>query len=603
MDTTNPDRIRNFSIIAHVDHGKSTLADRILQLTGSIAERDFKPQYLDRLDVERERGVTVKMQAVRINYTADDGHNYVLNLIDTPGHVDFSYEVSRSLNACEGVLLVVDAAQGVEAQTMANYFLARDAGLFVIPVLNKVDLPTADPARVRDELELILDLESEHSLEVSAKEGIGIRGVLEAIVQRIPPPANLPPPTRALVFDSHYDTYLGVVAYVRVVSGYLEPGMPIMLMAEKSRFDIAEIGTFSPEMTPAKRLGPGEVGYLTAGIKDIKQLRVGDTITCRDDPAPERLPGYRPIKPMVYCAFFAAEAENYEDLRDALDKLALNDAALIYEAESSSVLGFGFRCGFLGLFHMEIIQERLEREHGISLVATAPTVVYRIHYSETDVREIKNPSDFPENRKVLKVEEPFVRASVITPEEYMGAVMELSQEKRGAFDSMDYISDQRVKLVYYIPLSEIIFDYFDKLKSCSRGYASLDYEYEGFRESDLVKLNVLVGGRAVDSLSMIVHRDQAYYRGKRIVEKLRKLIPRHMFDVPLQAAIGGRIIARETIPALKKNVTAKCYGGDITRKRKLWEKQKEGKRRMKNVGNVEIPQEAFLSVLEIKKDS
>jgi GTP-binding protein LepA len=602
MDTTNPDRIRNFSIIAHVDHGKSTLADRILQITGSIADRDFKPQYLDRLDVERERGVTVKMQAVRINYKAKDGKTYVLNLIDTPGHVDFSYEVSRSLNACEGVLLVVDAAQGVEAQTMANFFLAHDAGLAVIPVLNKIDLPTADPVRVREELEFILDLDGDSALEVSAKAGIGIAEVLEALVQRIPPPANEPPPTRALVFDSHYDPYLGVVIYVRVVSGFLEPGMPILFMAEKRKYEIAELGTFSPEMTQAKRLGPGEVGYITAGIKDIKLLRVGDTITSQDNPAPERLPGYRPIKSMVYCAFFAAEAENYEDLRDALDKLTLNDAALVCEPESSAVLGFGFRCGFLGLFHMEIIQERLEREHGISLVATAPTVVYRIHLSEEEVIEIKNPSDYPENRKIHKVEEPYVRASVITPEEFMGAVMELSQDKRGVYDSMEYISDQRVKLVYYIPLSEIIFDYFDRLKSCSRGYASLDYEYEGFRESDLIKLNVLVGGQNVDSLSMIVHKDQGYQRGKRIVEKLRKLIPRHMFDVPLQAAIGSRIIARETIPALKKNVTAKCYGGDITRKRKLWEKQKQGKRRMKNVGNVEIPQEAFLSVLEIKKD-
>lgn len=600
-DFMDPSLIRNFSIIAHVDHGKSTLADRILQLTGSVGEREFKPQFLDRLDVERERGVTVKMQAVCIHYHADDGRDYVLNLIDTPGHVDFSYEVSRSLAACEGVLLVVDAAQGIEAQTMANCYMAREAGLVIIPVLNKIDLPTSDPARVLEELELVLEVDTAGALEVSAKEGTGVRAVLEAIVSRVPPPAGEPAPTRALVFDSHYDTFLGVVAYVRVVSGYIESDMNILLMAEKKKCTVTGLGVFAPAMTPAKRLGPGEVGYLTAGIKTLRDLKVGDTVTTFADPAPTQLPGYRPVKPMVYCAFFASEAENFEGLRDALEKLALNDSSLVYEPESTSILGFGFRCGFLGLFHMDIIQERLEREYQISLVATAPTVVYRLYIEGSEPYEIKNPSDFPEGRKISKVEEPYVRASIITPDDYLGPIMELAREKRGEYLGTEYISDKRVRLTYMLPLSEILYDFFDRLKSCTRGYASLDYEFDGFRASDLVRLNVLVGGQAVDSLSAIVHRDNAYYRGRRVVERLKELIPRHQFEVALQASVGSRIIARETIPAMKKNVTAKCYGGDITRKRKLWEKQKAGKRRMKNVGSVQIPQEAFLSILEVKK--
>ncbi|MFH1538093.1 MAG: translation elongation factor 4 [bacterium] len=601
MEKTDPRKIRNFSIIAHVDHGKSTLADRILELTGSVLERDFKPQFLDRLEVERERGVTVKLQAVRILYKADDGETYILNLIDTPGHVDFSYEVSRSLAACEGVLLVIDAAQGIEAQTLANFHLAKDAGLTIIPVLNKIDLPTANPERVREEIELVLDLDGADTLEVSAKDGTGVREVLEAVVHRVPPPEPGPGPARGLVFDSHYDQFRGTVAYVRMFAGDITANEDIILMAAGKKFEVSEVGFFSPDITPAKSLGPGEVGYMMAGIKDLHDLHVGDTITAAKNPAPAPLPGYKPVKPMVYCGFFAAEAEEFQNLRDALEKLALNDSSLFYEPESSSVLGFGFRCGFLGLFHMEIVQERLEREYETDLVATAPTVMYRIFTTETDFIEIKNPSDYPEGRQVKRVEEPFVRATVLAPDTYVGAIMELSREKRGVYKSMDYITEKRVRLVYEMPLSEIIFDYFDRLKSCSRGYASLDYDFIGFVESDMVKLNVLVGGRVADSLSMIVHRDFAYNRGKRVVERLRKLIPRHLFDVTIQAALGTRIIARETIPALRKNVTAKCYGGDITRKRKLIQKQREGKRRMKNIGNVQIPQEAYLSILEPEK--
>ncbi|HOX27552.1 MAG TPA: translation elongation factor 4 [bacterium] len=604
-EVTRLERIRNFSIIAHIDHGKSTLADRLLEITGAVNARDFRPQFLDRLDVERDRGVTVKLQAVRISYTSRrDGEVYVLNLIDTPGHVDFSYEVSRSLAACEGVLLVVDASQGIEAQTMAHFYLAREHNLVIIPVINKIDLPTADIERVKEEIELVLGLDSEKAILVSAKDGSGTEDLLEAIVERVPPPETPSDgaAVRALVFDSHYDTYRGAIAYARVFSGEIKKGGRIRLMEGGTDNEVTEVGVFKPEMSQADRLSPGEVGYIVAAIKDIQELQVGDTITLADAPASEPLPGYRRLKSMVYCGFFASEAENYEDLRDALEKLALNDAALSYEPESSSVLGFGFRCGFLGLFHMEIIQERLEREYGIGLVATAPTVVYRVFLENGKMTEIKNPSEFPDSVKIAKVEEPYVRASIFTPEEYIGPMMELAKDKRGDFVTMDYISEKRVKIVYLLPLSEVIFDFFDKLKSNSHGYASLDYEYDSYRESNLVKLDVLINDKSVDSLSMIVHRDSAYYRGRRIAEKLRELIPRHMFAVPIQAAIGGRIIARETIPAMRKNVTSKCYGGDITRKRKLLEKQKEGKKRMKSVGSVEIPQEAFLSILSIEKE-
>ncbi len=602
MSNTPIEHIRNFSIIAHIDHGKSTLADRILQAVGAVEARDFRPQFLDRLDVERDRGVTVKLQAVRLSYTASDGITYALNLIDTPGHVDFSYEVSRSLAACEGVLLIVDASQGIEAQTMAHYYLAKEHDLVIIPVINKIDLPTADIARVREEIELVLDLSGDDIVEVSAKEGLGVGALMETIVRRIPPPTPMEGQTRALVFDSHYDTYRGAIAYARVYSGSIARDQRLQFIETGTVHDVTEVGVFTPEMQPVDSLGPGEVGYIVCGLKNIHDLHVGDTLTLASDPAPESLPGYRRLQSMVFCGFFAAESENYEDLRDALERLALNDAALIYEPESSSVLGFGFRCGFLGLFHMEIIQERLEREHNISLVATAPTVVYKIYLEGDKVLEIKNPSEYPDRVKVVKVEEPYMRAQIIMPDEYVGPVMELAKDKRGDFVSMDYISDKRVKIVYLMPLSEVIFDFFDKLKSCSRGYASLDYEFDSFRESDLVRLDILVGGKQVDSLSMIVHRESSQYRGRRIVEKLRKLIPRQMFEVPIQSAIGGRIIARETIPPVRKNVTAKCYGGDITRKRKLLEKQKEGKKRMKSVGNVEIPQEAFLSVLQIEKE-
>ncbi len=594
--------IRNFSIIAHVDHGKSTLADRVLEITGAVEAREFRPQYLDKLDVERERGVTVKLQAVRLNFRAADGNEYKLNLIDTPGHVDFSYEVSRSLAACEGVLLVVDAAQGVEAQTMAHYFLAIEHDLVVIPIINKIDLPTADPERIMEEIEMVLGLDSDNAVPVSAKEGTGVNEMLEAIVKYIPPPKIGSGPMRALIFDSHYDSYRGAIAYVRVCSGSIAPGDRVKMMYTNKTFEVTEVGWFAPDMTSIDRLHSGEVGYIIGSIKDIKSIQVGDTITHVETPATEPLPGYRRMNPMVYCGFFAADSEDYEDLRDAIEKLALNDSALVYEAESSAVLGFGFRCGFLGMFHMEIIQERLEREYNLQLVATAPTVVYKIYVSGNEVIEIKNPSEFPDHLKIEKVEEPFVKTTIITPEEYIGVIMEITKEKRGEYVEMDYISDKRVKLTYLMPLSEVIFDFFDKLKSNSRGYASLDYEMHSYRASDLIKLDILVNDKVVDSLSMIVHRAGAYYRGRKVVEKLRTLIPKHMFIIPLQAAIGGKIIARETISAMRKNVTAKCYGGDITRKRKLLEKQKEGKRRMKSVGNVDIPQEAFLSILQIEKE-
>ncbi|MEW5945527.1 MAG: translation elongation factor 4 [bacterium] len=593
---------RNFGIIAHIDHGKSTLADRILEITGTIPKNELKPQHLDRLEVERERGVTVKMQAVQIDYTASDGELYHLNLIDTPGHVDFSYEVSRSLAACEGVLLLVDAVQGVEAQTIANYMLALSENLVIIPVINKIDLPAADISRVSEEMKEALDIHPGDILLASAKEGRGVCEVLDAVVSRIPPPSIEEGETRSIIFDSHYDTFRGVVAYVRVFSGALRKGDMITLMSSGRRYEISEIGVFKPEMSPRERLDSGDVGYLIAGIKEPGEVRIGDTVTLAEGPASKPLPGYKKLVPMVYAGYFPSEGESFENLRAALMKFGLNDPSLVFEHERSGIFGYGYRCGFLGLFHMEIVQERLEREYEVSIVATAPTVVYRVFLREDEYIEIKNPTEYPENRKLLKVQEPYVRLTVVAPVEFIGAVMELCREKRGEFRNTEYLSEKRVSLEYLLPLSEVIFDFFDRLKSCTRGYGSMNYEFASYLDSDLVKLKILVGGREADSLSLIVHRDEAYRRGRRIVERLRKAIPRHQFEVSVQAAVGSRVIARETIPPMRKNVTAKCYGGDVTRKRKLIEKQKAGKKRLKNVGNVRIPQEAFLAILDTVRE-
>lgn len=592
--------IRNFCIIAHVDHGKSTLADRLLEATGAIEHGTPVEQVLDTMDLERERGITIKMTAVRLRYAARDGQTYQLNLIDTPGHVDFTYEVSRSLAACEGAILVVDAVQGVEAQTIANTNLAYNQGLAIIPVINKVDLPAAEPDRVKEEMEHALLIDPDEVIFASAKEGIGIEEVLEAIVQRVPPPQGDPnAPLRALVYDSHYDPYVGVVAYVRVVDGRIVPGDRIMFMSNGKVFEVAQVGYFTPRLQPAEALGTGEVGYLTASIKSVKDAQVGDTITSADCPAKTPLPGFRKVKPMVFCGLYPVEGDRYPDLRDALEKLSLNDAAIAFEPENSAALGFGFRCGFLGLLHMEIVQERLEREFGLQLIATAPSVAYKVHLEDGTELEIDNPTHWPNQGIIEKVEEPVVFATVMVPNDYVGAVMELCMGRRGEFVKMEYPTPQRVILYYRLPLSEILLDFYDQLKTRTRGYASFDYEPAGYSEVDAVKIDVLINGDPVDALSFIAPRERAYPRAKMLVERLKEVIPRQQFEVRLQAAIGSRVIASETIKPFRKNVIAKCYGGDITRKRKLLERQKEGKKRMKQVGSVEVPQEAFLSVLKI----
>jgi GTP-binding protein LepA len=593
------DRIRNFSIIAHIDHGKSTLADRLLELTGTVGA-EHRPQLLDSMDLERERGITIKAQAVRASYRAADGETYHLHLIDTPGHVDFSYEVSRSLAACEGALLVVDAAQGVEAQTVANTYAAVEAGLELIPVVNKVDLPSAEPERVAAEIVDLVGGDPEQVLRISAKTGEGVAAVLEAIVARIPPPEGDPEaPSRALIFDSAFDPYRGVVAYVRLIDGAFHSREPIVAMQAGTEAEIDELGYFEPEMRPADAMAAGEVGYVITGIKDVARLRVGDTLTSRRRPAIEPLPGYREVKPMVFCGLFPLDTDRYEDLRDALDRLALNDAALSYEPETSQALGFGFRCGFLGLLHMDIVRERLEREYDLELLATTPNVRYEVELRGGERVEVRSPAEMPDPATIERILEPYIRATVIAPAGYVGAVMELCQSRRGTHVDMHYLSPERVQLRYDLPLAEIVLDFYDQLKSRTAGYASLDYEQIGNRASELVKLDVLLAGERVDALSVIVHSDEAYRSGKALVERLQRTIPRQLFDVPVQAAIGSRVLARETVKALRKDVTAKLYGGDVTRKRKLLEKQKAGKKRMKQVGRVEVPQEAFLSVLEI----
>lgn len=594
--------IRNFSIIAHIDHGKSTLADRLLELTGTINPRNMAEQVLDKMDLERERGITIKAHPVTIEYRHGDGKTYQLNLIDTPGHVDFSYEVSRSLAACEGALLLVDASQGVEAQTLANYYLSIENDLEVIPVINKIDLPIAEPDRVKREIEEILALPAEDALLVSAKEGIGTQEVLNAIVERIPPPEGDPDkPLRALIFDSQYDSYRGVILFVRLVDGIVEKGTQIKMMSSEKTYEIDEVGIFKPDMTKTESLKAGEVGYLIAQIKDIKETRVGDTVTLAAGGSQEALPGYREVLPMVYCGLYPIENTEYQSLRESLEKLQLNDASLVFESENSLALGFGFRCGFLGLLHMEIVQERLEREYDLNLIATAPTVVYRIKTTKGEIERIENPSQLPDPTMMEMIEEPIVKATVMCPETFVGAVMDLCQSKRGIFKNMECHLENRYMLTYEIPFSEIITDFFDQLKSRTRGYASLDYELIGYLESDLIKLDILVNNEKVDALSLIVHKDNAYAMGKKLTEDLKEAIPRHMFQIPIQASAGGRIIARETISAMRKNVLAKCYGGDITRKRKLLEKQKAGKKRMKTIGNVDIPQEAFLAVLKARE--
>lgn len=597
------EQIRNFSIIAHIDHGKSTLADRILEMTHTVTSREMQDQLLDSMDLERERGITIKLNAVELNYTAKNGETYIFHLIDTPGHVDFTYEVSRSLAACEGAVLVVDAAQGIEAQTLANVYLALDNDLEILPVINKIDLPAADPERVRQEIEDVIGIDASEAVLASAKSGIGIEDILEQIVEYVPAPSgDLDAPLKALIFDSIYDSYRGVVLNVRITDGMVKPGDKIKLMSNGKTFDVTEVGVFSPKAVARDFLMVGDVGYITASIKTVQDTRVGDTVTLADNPAAEALPGYRKMNPMVYCGLYPIDTSRYNDLREALEKLQLNDAALQFEPETSQALGFGFRCGFLGLLHMDVVQERLEREFNLELITTAPSVIYHVNKTDGTTATVDNPADFPEPVTIQDVEEPFVKAQIMVPNDFVGAVMELSQRKRGEFITMDYLDDYRVNVVYNIPLSEIVFDFFDKLKSSTKGYASLDYEMSGYQKSKLVKMDILLNGEKVDALSFIVHRDFAYERGKAIVEKLKKLIPRQQFEVPIQAAIGQKIVARSDIKALRKNVLAKCYGGDVSRKRKLLEKQKEGKKRMKQIGSVEVPQEAFMAVLKMDED-
>lgn len=597
------DRIRNFSIIAHIDHGKSTLSDRLLERTGTLTRREMMEQVLDQMELEREKGITIKAKAVRMEYTAPDGQTYELNLIDTPGHVDFTYEVSRALQACEGAVLVVDASQGIEAQTLANLYLALDNNLEVIPVINKIDLPAAQPSKVAQEIEDLIGIEQEKIILASAKEGVGIDELLQAVVERIPAPhGHIDHPTRALIFDSHYDPYKGVIAYVRVVDGAIRANKPLYLMASEQRLDALELGAFRPRMTPLTDLVAGEVGYIATGLKSVREVSVGDTVTTVENPATIALPGYRPAKPMVFAGMYPVDTEQYYELRDALEKLKLNDASLIYEPENSVALGFGFRCGFLGLLHMEIVQERLEREYDLNLIVTAPSVEYQVLKRNGELIIVDNPADLPPPGDIEAIEEPWMKLSIFTPAEYIGAVMELVRNRRGVLEKMEYLDETRVHMTFEMPLAELIVDFYDQLKSRTRGYASLDYSFAANRVEDLVKMDILVNEQPVDALSLIVHREKAFEKGSALAARLKQVIPRQMFPVPIQAAVGGRIISRETVKAMSKNVLAKCYGGDITRKRKLLEKQKEGKKRMKRLGNVEIPQEAFMAVLKLDEE-
>ncbi len=594
--------IRNFSIIAHIDHGKSTLADRLLEYTGALEKRELREQVLDDMDLERERGITIKAHAVRLNYRGEDGVDYVLNLIDTPGHVDFTYEVSRSLAACEGVLLVVDAVQGVEAQTLANAYMATDNNLEIIPIINKIDLPAANVEKVKKQIEDAIGIDTSFAIPVSAKEGIGIREVLESIVSRIPvPKGDRNKPLKALIFDSWYDNYRGVIILIRVIDGKISEGQKICVMSTGKTYEVESVGVFTPKRVPVKELSEGEVGYIIAGIKKVGETKIGDTITEIDNPTSHPLPGFKVVKPMVFCGLYPADDTYYEDLRDSLEKLRLNDSSFVYEPETSLSLGFGFRCGFLGLLHMEIIKERLEREFNLSLVSTAPTVVYRVTTTSGEINLIDNPAKLPERQYMARIEEPYISATIIVPNEYVGAILQLCQERRGTQSSMESITADRMIITYELPLNEIVLDFYDRLKSATRGYGSLDYEYTGYKESDLVKVDILLNGESIDSLSFITHREKATYKGRQLIEKLREMIPRQLFEVVLQVAIGGKIIARETVKPLRKNVTAKCYGGDITRKRKLLEKQKEGKKKMKMIGRVEVPREVFLAVLRVKE--
>ena len=598
MQTKN---IRNFSIIAHIDHGKSTIADRLIEYTGTLSQREMEAQVLDNMDLERERGITIKAQTVRLDYKGKDGQIYELNLIDTPGHVDFTYEVSRSLAACEGALLVVDAAQGVEAKTLANVYMALEHDLEIIPVINKIDLPSAEPERVKQEIEDVIGLDTSDAVMASAKTGIGIEEILDAIVAKVPAPAGEDDkPLRALIFDSYFDSYKGVIAHIRIMDGHIKKGMQLKMMATGKVFEVTDVGCFRPAPVDLGELGAGQVGFVAGSLKNVKDVRVGDTITSMENPAAEPLPGYRGVTPMVYCGLYPVDSADYDNLKDALEKLQLNDAALVFEPETSIALGFGYRCGFLGLLHMDVIQERLEREYNLKLITTAPSVIYHVHKTNGEVLQVDNPSKLPPAAEIDFIEEPYVKATVIVPNDYVGAVMEISQNKRGEFKNMDYLDVNRVMIIYHIPLSEIIYDYFDKLKSSTRGYASLDYELADYKAAKLVKLDILLNGEPVDALSTIVHTDNAASRGRQLAAKLKEIIPQQMFEIPIQAAVGSKIIARENVRAMRKDVLAKCYGGDISRKRKLLEKQKEGKKRMKSVGSVEVPQEAFMAILKIE---